>query len=323
MPIDCLKPNTTLTSGGMSLVPDQTVTFLSDHIKRWNGSSEADVGILGVPFDGCVSYRPGARFGPEGVRRAMKLCTTFSVSLDVDCATLNIVDCGDVVTSNDLIKMQSNIEMVITHMLNHGMTPLLIGGDHSISFPAIRALSQHNKGVKIGVIDFDAHFDNRSPQPGHEHSGMWASQIQDMEDLPVSPQNIVQIGIGDFAYSRNYSDAIKAAGGSYFTPYDVREQGMKSICVEALERACDGVDALYVTVDIDCLQQAYAPGTSVPNATGLTPWELLEGLSIVCTHPLVRGLDLVEIAPPLDLNDMTSRLGAEIIGNMLCGLAQR
>ncbi len=322
MSLTFLTPNATLTSGGLPLVSDESVTFLTELIGTWDGTAAADAGLLGVPFDGCVSYRPGARFGPESVREALKLGTSYCVSEDVDFSSLKLVDCGDVKVCNDIIETQARVEAAVSLLLEREIVPVIIGGDHSISLPAIRALSRRKGGTRVGVIDFDAHFDSRDAPSGLEHSGMWATQILCMEGVPVAPSNLVQIGIGDFAYSRSYGEKLTSAGGSFFTPFDVRRRGMKAVCQEALAKATRDVDALYVTVDIDCLQQAFAPGTSVPNPVGLTPWELLEALTEICPHPLLRGFDLVEIAPPFDLGGMTSWLGAEIVRRVLCGLVQ-
>ncbi|WP_146204125.1 agmatinase family protein [Prosthecochloris marina] len=318
-----VTPNNILATGGVRLVPDDSVTFIAEIVRPWGTVSDAEVGLLGVPFDGCVSYRPGTRFGPDSIRQALKLGTTYSVALDQDFSGLHLVDCGDVIASNVIKDMHDRVESVMSILFENRIFPLTIGGDHSISYPCIRALSRKNRGTRVGVIDFDAHFDSRKALPGREHSGMWVEQIQSMDGLPVAAANIVQIGIGDFAYSREYRNSILNHGGSFYTPQDIRNKGLETVVDKAVEQATRGVEALYVTVDIDCIQQAYAPGTSVPNPVGLSPWDLLAALDRISVHPLFSGFDLVEVAPPLDIDGMTSRLGAEIIRRVLCGLSLR
>ncbi len=309
--------------GRSNFFPDPHVIRVADLIRPWAQSEAADAGLVGIPFDGgVISHRLGARFGPQAVREDMFECSTFNLDLDVDIGSLHLVDCGDIeIAITDYDETHRRVVAALTPLFETGMTLLIIGGDHSLSAPCVRALCQSGRGQRVGVIAFDAHHDMRS---GWEHNaGLWVREIQEQPQPPVRGQNIVQIGIRGFSYSEYYRDIVRAMGITVFKPADVRRRGIEEVMAEALERAAAETDALYISVDVDVFDPPYVPGTNSPAHGGLMPWEVVEALVMAGRHPLTRAVDVMEIAPPLDVSRITSTLGAELLMQFLGALALR
>lgn len=318
----CIAP-IRISSATLSTVPDPNLTRLFRTVREWDQRESADVGLLGIPFDGAVvNGRQGARLGPKGVRDALYENTSFSTEFEVDLSTLKLVDCGDVLVDNmNYQETYKAVEIATAYVLDHKIIPIIVGGDHSITSSTISAFCKSIHGGKVGVIDVDTHYDCRygkKPQ-----SGYWVREILDLEGSPISGENLVQIGIHGNYYSPHYHDYTKKNGIRVFTPKEVRKVGMQEIIDEALAVASKGTDAIYVSVDIDAADIAYAPGTESPSPGGMDTLEMLAAAVNVGKNPKVRAIDLMEIAPPLDHNNMTSKLGAEILLYFLCGYALR
>lgn len=308
----------------LSILPDPNVTWMFQIVRKWDYVKEADVGLVGIPFDwGVITGRQGARYGPKAIREAFYANSSYSLELDVDLSNLNIVDCGDVeVDLIDAAETYKRTETALNFIFEHNIIPLIMGGDHSLTAPCIRALCKMLKGEKIGIVDFDAHHDCRIgfkvPQ-----SGVWLREVLSFEGHPVRGENIAQIGLHGFRYSPTHRNYVRKNDIRVFTTKDVREKSMESVMEEALEAASNGTDAIYVSVDIDCLDMAFAPGCAACSPNGLTTSDLITGIIEAAKHPLTRAIDVMEIAPPLDFNDMTVRLGGEVLINFLCGLLLR
>jgi formimidoylglutamase len=304
--------------------PDPNLTWLSRVFKEWDGMSHADAGVVGIPFDrGVVSHRQGARLGPKSVRDALYFYTDYCIEHDVVLSKLKLVDFGDVaVDVASYGETRARVESVMTDIFRTGSIPLIVGGDHSNSYPCVKGLCNNMRvGQRLGVIDFDSHHDVRAGWK--ENSGLWAREIQEIEGRPVRGENVVQIGVHGYVYSTVYRDFVKKSGMKIFTPLDVYKRGILEVVSEALQRASDGTDMIYVSVDIDVLDQAYAPGTNAPFPGGLTTRELTTAIFEIAKHPKIRAMDLMEVAPPLDIQDLTSKVGAEVLMNFLCGLCSR
>jgi formimidoylglutamase len=303
--------------------PDPNLTWLCQVFEEWDGTSRADAGIVGIPFDrGVVSHRQGARFGPKYVRDALYFYTDYCIEHDQVLSGLRLVDIGDIeIDIANYYETQRRVESAMTEVFKSGTIPLIIGGDHSNSYPCVKGLCNATKGKRIGVIDFDSHHDVRSGWK--ENSGLWAREIQEIEGRPIRGENVVQIGVHGYVYSTIYRDFVRKSGMKIYTPLEVSKRGPIEVSKEALERATDGTDAVYVSVDIDVLDQAYAPGTNAPFPGGLTTRELTAAIFEIAKNPVVLAMDLMEVAPPLDFNELTSKVGAEVLMNFLCGLSAR
>ena len=305
-------------------VPDEHEVDAAEFIKTKDEVDAAEVGILGVPFDTAVVLRRGCRFGPDGVRQALMNSTSYEPGIDVDLSSgLQVVDFGDVdVLHTDVLKTHERIETVVTELFRSGVFPLIIGGDHSIAFPHIKSLCRVTQG-QVGIIHFDAHLDLRTGHHGEISSGTPFRRALEELEGQVEPENLVQVGINGWHNSAYYMNYAREQGIRVIPGREVHDRGIHSVIEEALGRAARGVDAVFFTVDIDCLDIPWAPGTSCPNPGGLTMVQLLEAVYTIVQHPLVKGFDLVEVAPPLDIRDVTSYSGAALVMQCLGGLKRR
>lgn len=296
-------------------VPDQYDVEVCDILKPWRTLDRADVGVVGVPFDTAVMMRRGCRFGPAGVREALIFSTSYEPGLDIDLADgLLLTDFGDVdVVHTDVLETHRRVEGVLTAIHQLGVLPAVIGGDHSLAYPNVKALCNATKG-RVGVISIDAHLDVRHSHHGEISSGTpFRRVLEEIPGKPVLPENLVEVGINGWHNTRYYMDYIREMGIRVIPAREVHRRGIDAVVKEALQQATKGVDALYLTVDIDALDFAFAPGTCAPNPGGLTSTQVLEAVFQIGQHPLLRGFDLVEVAPPLDVQNLTAQMGAAIV----------
>jgi agmatinase len=302
------------------VVVDPDVRWISEH---WQALSSCEPGVpsfafLSIPFDYAVSHRPGTRFGPRNIIDALNgfslYCTDKRVCLD----EIVLTNLGDVDIVHSLETSYANIQQA-TAKIPSGFIPIFLGGDHSIADPIVRGLKSRAPGEKFGIIVFDAHFDSRPPIPGKEHSGHWMKTLEDLIDY----QSVVQLGINACIYSRQYMETAERNGVMVRTPYDIRKQGWSSIISEAIEHASAGMDGIYISVDIDSIDQAFAPGTSVPNICGLFPYEVADAIFEICSKSNVIGIDINEVSPPLDNQNFTSQVAATICMNFMAGIVER
>ena len=279
-----------------------------------------DVAIVGVPFDSGTSYRPGTRLGPREIRAQSSLIRTYSHALGIaPFERLSVIDAGDVDASPvSLEAAHQAIEERMSGMAAAGVTPLVVGGDHSISLPILRALARVHG--PLGLVQFDSHIDTWDEDFGSKlfHGSPFYYAVT--EGL-VEPGRFVQVGIR----------------GPMYGPDDFafqRQHGITVIDIDAVHR--DGVEAVagrirsvlgtrpaYVTFDIDAVDPAFAPGTGTPEVGGLTSHQAQQLLRRLAGLPLV-GADLVEVAPPFDgPGHITSLLAANLLFELLCVMALR
>ncbi|MBN8944736.1 MAG: agmatinase family protein [Rhizobiales bacterium] len=293
---------------------------------EWDGALDGlKAALLGIPFDGASVVRSGSRGGPDAVRRGMMWYTTFSSSDGRGMDAFKVADIGDVlVTLTDMPATFDRVSEAITGLVARGIVPVSIGGDHSIAYPCMRGVVRAlGAGKRLGIIHFDAHHDLRAAHLGAESSGVPFRKA--LETLPeaVLGRNLVQIGMAEFTNSPQLADYARAQGVTVIPGRGLRHGGMTEAVKRALAIAGDGTDAIYVSVDIDCIDQAQAPGTAAPNPFGLDLRDVQEALRMIAGDPKTVGLDLVEISPPFDRDDMTGRAGASLVLSFLYGLAGR
>lgn len=294
-------------------VPDEYDIEMCDLIKDWRETDYADIALVGIPFDTSVMIRRGCRFGPDGVRNALIFSTSYEPGLDIDLSTgIKIVDFGDVdVVHTDVLETHKRIETVISAIYGLGIIPLVIGGDHGTSYPTIKSLINNVKG-NIGVIMIDAHLDVRKSHHGEISSGTPFRRLMEEPERPLKPKNLVEIGINGWHNSKYYMDYCKKMGITVITAREVHKEGIEKIVSRALDIASKNTEAIFLSFDIDGLDFAAAPGTCAPNPGGLTSHQALEAVWLIGQHPLSRGMDIVEVAPPLDIKELTSYMGAAL-----------
>ena len=293
---------------------------------EWNGELEGlRAALLGVPFDGASVVRSGSRGGPDAVRLGLVNYTTFSSAEARGMEALRAADIGDVVvTLTDMAGTFARTSAVIAELVRRGIVPVSIGGDHSIAYPLIRGVTEAlGAGRRLGIVHFDAHHDLRSAHLGAESSGVPFCKA--LESLPeaVRGENLVQIGMAEFTNSPQFADYARRCGITVIPGRGLRGGALAEVVGRALEIAGQGTDGIYLSVDIDCIDQAQAPGTAAPNPFGLDLRDVQEALRVIGAHPRILGMDLVEISPPFDLDNMTGRAGASLVLSFLYGLASR
>lgn len=305
--------------------PDEYDVDISMIIKNWREVDRCDVGIVGVPFDTATVSRRGSKWGPQGIRSGLVAMTSYEPAYEVDLAEgIAVADFGDVdVVHTNVVETHSRIERVVAELCRHGVIPLILGGDHSITYPNVKGLCNATKG-SVGVINFDAHLDVRLSRHGEISSGTSFRKILDeIPGKPVRPQNLVEVGISGWHNTKFWRDYTKQVGIPVITAREVHLRGIHEVVEDVLKHATAGVEAVYVSIDMDCLDQAFAPGTNVPGQGGLTSFQLLEAVFAVGRHPAVRGFDIVEVSPPLDPTNVTSFMAAALLMQILGAVKAR
>ena len=277
-----------------------------------------DVAIMGVPFDGGTTYRPGTRFGPQGMRRISALYTPYNYELGVDLREqMSMCDAGDVFTiPANLEKSFDQISRGVSHVFSSGAMPVILGGDHSIGFPTVRGIAQCTS-KRIGIIHFDRHADIQEKDLDERmHTTPWFHAT----NMPnVSATNLVQIGIGGWQVPREAAEQIRKRNTNVLTMGDVEELGIDKTAEIALELAWKDADAVYMSFDIDCVDCGFVPGTGWPEPGGFLPREILSLVGKVAKEGLC-GLEVVEVSPPYDTSDITSLFGVRVIVDVLGSL---
>jgi agmatinase len=302
-----------------SVVPRYAGLSTFARLPRLDEVPRADVAVVGVPFDSGVSYRPGARFGPAAVREASRLLRPYHPGLDVSpFAAAQVVDGGDIgVTPFDI---GAAIEAIDDHagaLLDTGARLVTIGGDHTIALPMLRAVARRHGPVAL--LHFDAHLDTWDTYFGASYTHGTPFRRAAEEGL-LDTEALSHVGIRGSLYGRSDLDEDRRLGFGITTSADVLRRGVDDVVAALRERIGDR--PLYVSIDIDVLDPAHAPGTGTPEAGGLTSRELLEILRGLAGTHLV-GADVVEVAPAYDHADITAVAAAHVAYDLVSLLALR
>lgn len=277
-------------------------------------SEPFDVAIAGIPYDGGVSYRPGARFAPTAVREASSLGRGFHMTRGQALFDrLKIADVGDCPTVPiDQEQTTERVEKFFGKILESGKKFLAVGGDHSLVLPLLRAVHRKYK-EKVNLIHFDAHLDTYPPAWGCEyHHGAFLRHV--IEEGLADPKKTLQIGIRGPLTGGDDLNFVKKHGIQVHTMDDVRSVAIHEY-VKTLPTFENGLT--YITFDIDCLDPAYAPGTGTPVPGGLTTYETQRILRALKIKTLV-GADVVEVSPPYDTSMITSLAAVDTMFELLC-----
>ena len=279
-----------------------------------------DVAIVGAPTDDLVSDRPGARFGPRAIRAAS--CPPGPhLETKVDAmAELRMVDYGDApVVPADAARTHEAIERTVGEVVSAGAIPIVLGGDHSIAEPDIRACAARHG--PLGLVHFDTHTDTGTEVFGVEVSH-GTPMYRLVEQEHIDPKRYVQIGLRGYWPGPNEFAWQEEHGIASFFMHDVRELGIR----EVIERTLGivGAGPTYVTVDVDVLDPAYAPGTGTPEPGGMTSGDLLWACRTVAEQLEVVGAEVVEVIPTaVGSADITALIAERIVRELLTGIALR
>jgi agmatinase len=276
---------------------------------------DLDAAILGIPHDGSACFRKGAA-------RAPKLIREFSVFVPpvLEDGTfldnLIVKDVGDFLLTKNIDESHSKVKEKILELRKHTV-PIVIGGDHSVSIPVINALSAHFTPDNIGIVYFDAHPDLNDEFGGSKLSHACVLR-RALENKNINAKNLILIGVRSF--EKEEVEFLKQKKIEFYTAQDVYNKGVKWIAKRILKKM-RGLKHVYLDVDIDALDPAFAPSTGIPDAGGLSTRELLEIMNGIAKLNFV-GFNIVEVAPPLDPSHITSFAATKIIMEFL-GILQR
>jgi agmatinase len=279
--------------------------------------TEVDVAVLGMPFDSGVSYRPGARFGPAHVRASSKLLRPHHPALGVSpFAAQQVVDAGDVaINPFDLGEAIDAVERASDELRGSGARLLSIGGDHTIALPLLRSV--HRTHGPVAVLHFDAHLDTWDTYFGAPYTHGTPFRRASEEGL-LDPERCLHVGIRGPLYSAGDLADDGRLGFQVIGSDDYQADGLATVVERMRARLGDG--PVYVSVDIDVLDPAHAPGTGTPEAGGLTSRELLHTLRALVGTDIV-GADIVEVAPAYDHAEITGIAAAHVAYELLAVLA--
>ena len=288
--------------------------FYADNMAKYAFSSQLtdDVNegyaIMGIPFDSTTSYKSGARYGPNAVREASYNFEVYNLRFDRQLTVANY-DIGDVqVNYGNYQKTNTMIKDTVQTVLEMGLTPIAIGGEHTITNGVVSAISDYDEDLfsKMTVIHFDAHFDMRDEYLGEKYSH--ASVLRRIHEL--NPKEIIQLGIRSAEYEEH--EYVKQQDNiTYYTSYQIQDNKE-----EILKQIKKIKSPIYITVDIDVLDPAYAPSVGTPASCGITPRDLEDFMQVLSQKNTI-GLDVVEVSSDT-IGDSTSINAAKVIYDYLC-----
>ncbi|MCI4327082.1 MAG: agmatinase [Thermoplasmata archaeon] len=255
--------------------------------------------ILGVPFDRTTSFRPGARFGPDSIRQHSWNFESYDLETGVDLSEVAIHDLGNVEEFGFARDMVTSVREEVRPIYAAGKIPIVLGGDHACSPPCVEA---YPDGSSIGVLYLDAHMDFRASYLGDDRSHACSSR-RIVEK--VGAKNVVVLGVR--SVSREEIEDNRSIGMPYITAHEVAEDGIEASVKKALSML--KTERVYVSLDIDAIDPAYAGGTGTPEPFGLTPRDVKHAIGAVA--PRLAGLDIMEVSPHYDTGN-TSLLAARL-----------
>src|SRR5688572_14244909 len=284
-----------------------------------------DVAIVGAPFDDAVSHRPGARFGPRAIRQASYHSGDLnSLQLDIEpFAWLDVIDAGDApVVPMDIDRGHAVIRRKVLEVARSGAVPIVLGGDHSITFPSASAVAEAVAPRGLGIVHFDAHADAANSTWGNLRShGTPMRRL--IESGAVAGRNFVQIGLRGYWPGPETLDWMRDQGLRWHLMTEIEERGAEAVMIDAIAEALDGPEVIYLSVDIDVIDPGMAPGTGTPEPGGMLTRELLRAIRQVVSSVELVGMDVVEVAPPFDHADVTAAAAHRCVLEAISALAAR
>jgi guanidinopropionase len=277
-----------------------------------------DIALVGIPWDGGTTNRAGARHGPREIRSQSSLMRrVHHVSGSEPFSLAKVADVGDVsVNPINLLDGLKRIEAGIAAVIDHGAVPLIAGGDHLTTLPVLRAAAGKRP---VGMIHFDAHSDTNDTYFGDNPYTHGTPFRRAIEEGLLDPKRVVQIGIRGSIYDPGEHDWARAQGIRVIYMEECVARGVADVMAEARDIA--GAGPTYVSFDIDCIDPSMAPGTGTPEVGGFTTREAQQMLRLLGGVNII-GADVVEVAPPFDLGNLTALAGATMMFELLCVMAK-
>ena len=317
-----------MTRYGAQYGPD--VTFLGvdrcdlDDLASY---ADADVVIVGAPFDGGTSHRPGTRFGPQAIRLTDYLphnSSRPSLALRTDgLADLRVLDAGDVeMYSGDIETALPALEVAVEKVVRAGAIPVVLGGDHSIAYADAKGVANVMGHGRVSMIHFDAHADTGDIEFG----SLWGHgqpMRRLIESGALRGDRFLQLGLRGYWPGPATLDWMAEQRMRSYEMTEIGHRGLQECLTEAFSIATDDCDGVFLSVDIDVCDPGCAPGTGTPEPGGLSARELLDAVRRICLELPVVGVDVVEVSPPYDHADITAALANRVVLEALSAIARR
>jgi agmatinase len=284
-----------------------------------------DVAIVGAPYDDMVSHRSGARFGPRAIREAQySVGRINSLQVGVEpYEVLTVVDAGDAnVVPAQPQRGHAMIYRKVLEVARTGAVPIVLGGDHSITWPSATAIAEAASPARIGVVHFDAHADTGADTWG-QLAGHGSPMRRLIESGAVAGRNFVQVGLRGYWPGPETLEWMGRQDMRVHFMTEIEERGAEAVVDDAIAEALDGCDAIYLSVDIDVVDPGLAPGTGTPEPGGLLSRELLRAVRRIVRAVPLAGMDVVEVSPPYDWAESTAALANRVTLEAISSLAAR
>jgi agmatinase len=290
----------------------------------WSGATAV---ILGAPFDGGTSHRPGCRFGPLAIRTTDYLPHDGErphLALGVEpLGELGVVDLGDVeMPSGETERSLAALEAAVATVAAAGVVPIVLGGDHTIALPDVTGVARHLGFGKVSVLHFDAHADTGDIQLGSLY-GHGTPMRRLLESGACRGDRFLQVGLRGYWPEPATLSWMAAQGMRSFEMTEVVDRGLDAVLDEAFAIATDQCDGVFLSVDVDVVDPGAAPGTGTPEPGGLTSRQLLDAVRRIAMELPVVGMDVVEVSPPYDSAEVTAYLANRVVLEALSGIAWR
>ena len=281
-----------------------------------------DAVIVGAPLDDGTTYRPGARFGPRAIRTGNNNSSVFhSLQLGVDVfKVLDVVDAGD--ANIEPVWLERGYAMIyrkVRDLAATGAVPIVLGGDHGITWPSATAIAEVNDPARIGMVHFDAHADTGEVFGPIANHGSPMRML--LESGAIAGPNFVQVGLRGYWPDGKTLAWMEEKGFRTHFITEIEEHGAEAVVDRAIDEALDGADAVYLSVDIDVLDPAYAPGTGTAEPGGMSTRELLRAVRRIVGAVDLAGMDVVEVSPPFDHAELTAMAANRVVMEALSVLA--
>jgi agmatinase len=289
--------------------------------------ADAAVVIVGAPFDGGTSHRPGTRFGPSAIRQACYLPhdgSRPSLALRVDgLVDLGVVDAGDVeMFAGDVERSLAALEQAVYAVASAGSIPVVLGGDHSIALPDATGVARVHGLGRVSLVHFDAHADTGDTAFGSLY-GHGQPMRRLIESGAVRGDRFLQLGLRGYWPEPATLDWMAERRMRSYEMTELVARGLDACLDEAFAIAVDDCDGVFLSVDVDVVDPGMAPGTGTPEPGGLTSRQLLDAVRRCCYELPVVGVDVVEVAPPYDHAEVTAYLGNRVVLEALSAIARR
>src|SRR3954468_3154130 len=317
-----------MTRYGAQFGPD--ITFLGVPAGDVAGSAAtpaADVVVVGAPFDGGTSHRPGTRFGPTAIRQTCYLPQDGSrphLALRVDALQdIRVLDAGDVeMPPGEIERALGSLEEAVYAVASAGAVPLVLGGDHSIALPDATGVARHLGYGRVSMIHFDAHADTGDIEFGSLY-GHGQPMRRLIESGALRGDRFLQVGLRGYWPGPETLDWMAQQRMRSYEMTEIGKRGLEECLDEAFGIALDECEAVFLSVDIDVCDPGHAPGTGTPEPGGLSSRQLLDAVRRICLELPVVGMDVVEVSPPYDHADITAALANRVVLEALSAIARR